>query len=110
MCSSPKSSGRKRFTPPPKHGFLAGLSVKEQNSFTAIANAADSRRELKSILSKHRAKNSSKQALEFKQSTKLNNSSGHFDWLLKTNIIELFQFFRERTKYAAHNKEEATQT
>jgi len=110
MCSSPKSGGKKRFTPPPKHGFLADLSAKEQNSFTAIANAADNRRELKAILSKQRAKNFSKEEIEVKHPAELKNNLGHFDWLLKIDIIELFQLFRGRTKYSPHNKKQATQS
>ena len=110
MRSSPKLSGKRRFTPPPKHGFLADLSAKEQNSFTAIANVADNRRELKAILSKQRAKNISKEEIDFKHPAELDNNSGHFDWLLKIDIIELFQLFRERTKDATDYKKQATQT
>ena len=94
MCSSPKSSGRRRFNPSPKYGYLAGLSATQQNSFTLIANAAEERRTIKKqqlINSSHLTEKVSIQILH--ESTE-NRSNGMFNWLLRMDIRELYLLIR----------------
>lgn len=91
MCSSPKSSGNPKPKKPPARGVYSNLGTKGRSRFTAIANAADERRQTNRKMAHTRKQmNPSFSANNFSAKNRPQTIATPFTWLLKPYTLSNF--------------------